>query len=95
MMNICPKQISFEVLFLICAIFEDCNEIIQHFKRKILAKVLQERSIKLAKTLRKMPCLKYLFEGDQKTVNFAEAFEVLVEKWMITLFLMKVGVFEN
>jgi hypothetical protein len=23
------------------------------------------------------------------------AFEVLVEKWMITLFLMKVGVFEN
>jgi len=38
--------------------------------------------------------LSYLFEGDS-TANFSEAFEILVEKWMITLFLMKVGVFEN
>lgn len=41
MMNICPKQISFEVLFMICYILEECNDIIQHFKRKILGKMLK------------------------------------------------------
>lgn len=42
-----------------------------------------------------MPCMKFFFERQEKSANVEEAFEILVEKWMITLFLMKVGVFEN
>ena len=41
-----------------------------------------------------MPCMQYLFEGEKEKEGF-EAFEIFMEKWMITLFLMKVGVFEN
>ena len=63
MLKICPKKLEFEVLFLICFILEDCNEIIQHFRRKNLSKELKNRSIKLAATLKDIPCLKYLFEG--------------------------------
>lgn len=48
MLRICPKKIEFEVLFLVYYILKDCNEIIQHFKRKSLGKKLKERSIKLA-----------------------------------------------
>ena len=57
MMRICPKKIEFEVLFLTCFILQDCNEIIQHFKKRNLARELKDRSIKLARELREMPCL--------------------------------------
>ena len=39
-----------------------------------------------------MACLNYLFESEKDVIV---PFEILVEKLMITLFLMKVGVFEN
>lgn len=38
--------------------------------------------------------MKYLFESEKGKGN-SESFEILMEKWTITLFLMKVGVFEN
>ena len=91
---ICPKKIEFEVLLLVCFILQDCNEIIQHFKKRHLGKELKERSIRLANKIREMPFMKYLFESEKGKEN-SEPFEILMEKWTITLFLMKVGVFEN
>lgn len=82
------------MLYLIAHIFAECGQIIQHFKRKSLSWELKNKSISLAQDLLKEECLSKLFlSGWERKVE--GAFEVLVEKWMITLFLMKVGVFEN
>jgi hypothetical protein len=91
-MNICPKEVEFEALYLIAFIFKECDHIIQHFHRRAVGRELKDRSIKLAKELITHPCLSYLFEGES-TLKVADHFEVLIEKWTITLFLMKVGVF--
>lgn len=94
MLKICPKKIEFEVLFLISYILEGCNEIIQHFRRKNFTRELKDKSLEYAAVLIKMPCLGYLFESE-KVKDVSRHFDILVEKWMITLFLMKIGVFEN
>jgi hypothetical protein len=93
-MNICPEELEFEVLYLIAHIYAECSQIIQHFRRKNLSWELKNRSTKLAQELLQEQCLGKLFESSLEK-KVAGAFEVLVEKWAITLFLMKVGVFEN
>jgi hypothetical protein len=61
MLKICPKEIEFEVLFLISYLLEGCNEIIQHFKRKNFTRELKDKSLQNATILITMPCLAYLF----------------------------------
>ena len=94
MLKMCPERIQFEVLLVVFSILEDCDDLIQHFRRKHLGKQLKERSVRLADRVRKWDCLEYLFESE-KGRECSEEFETFMEKWMITLFLMKVGVFEN
>jgi hypothetical protein len=76
--KICPGKITFEVMLLICLILEDCDEIIQHFKRKLLGRELKNRSIRLAFQLRKIPSLNYLFESKKGEKVLASNFEILV-----------------